>query len=167
MAQRGGSVTSHIRFGSKVYSPLIEAGRADILLSLEKLEALRWIHYLSPNGAVIVNNQRIDSLTVTSGAETYPDDIFERLRDFTERIFVVDGLDTAKALGNLRVTNVVLLGALSLVLHQVEDILWEGAIRENIRPNLVDLNLEAFRSGRELMQDYLRPRPEKSRNSRV
>jgi len=167
MAQRGGSVVSHIRFGSKVYSPLVEAGRADVILALERLEALRWIHYLAPDGTVLVNDQRIDPVTVSSGSMSYPDDIFDRLKGFTDRIFTIDGLAVAKALGNVRVTNVVLLGALSLLLPRIEGPLWEEAIREHIKPGLVDLNLEAFRSGRELMRGSLRPKPARSENPRV
>ncbi|HID96253.1 MAG TPA: indolepyruvate oxidoreductase subunit beta [Candidatus Latescibacteria bacterium] len=150
MAQRGGSVTSHVRFGKKIYSPLIEKGRAEILLAFEKLEALRWIYFLRSGGTVIVNDHRIDPITVSSGSATYPDDIIERLRERTADVNLVDGIGIAIRAGDLRTVNVVLLGFLSEFLPINAD-LWRGVIGETVPQKTVDMNLGAFEKGRELV----------------
>ena len=146
MAQRGGSVTSHVRFGSAVHSPVIERGTADILLSFELLEGLRWIDYLQPEGTVIVNNQRIAPVTVSTGAAHYPEDVREQIQGRCNRALVVDGDAIARGLGNARVVNVVLLGALSTQLPFKRG-LWEDCIQRRVPPRTVDLNQAAFAAG--------------------
>ena len=113
MAQRGGSVVTHVRFGKKVYSPLIEVGKADILLSFEKMEALRWLHYLKEGGMLIVNDQSINPMPVITGAAEYPDDILDRLKKSTAKAIIINAIDIAKEIGNIRVANSVLLGVLA------------------------------------------------------
>ena len=102
MAQRGGSVVTHVRYGDKVYSPLVEEGTCDILLAFEKLEALRWIHYLKEDGIAIVNNQEINPMPVITGAAQYPEDIIERIKVTCKKTYIVDALNIAKELGLLR-----------------------------------------------------------------
>ncbi len=147
MAQRGGSVTSHVRFGKQVHSPLIEKGQADVLVSFEELEALRWIAFLKPGGTVVVNAQRIAPMTVSSGVATYPEDVLEQLRKRTSRTVAVDGIGIAQKVGNPRVVNVALLGALSNHLN-IEASIWRETISLRVPPKTVEVNLKAFEAGR-------------------
>jgi indolepyruvate ferredoxin oxidoreductase beta subunit len=150
MAQRGGSVTSHVRWADKVYSPLIARGEVDVLVAFEKLEALRYIEFLRTGGMALINDQRIIPITVTTGGAAYPED--ERLRaalsKITGDVHWVDGVGIAEELGNLRVANVVLLGALSAILDMDEDV-WLQIIEQRVPERYVDLNRQAFRRGRE------------------
>lgn len=150
MAQRGGSVVTHVRYGEKIYSPLIEPGGADVLLSFEKMEALRWAHYLKPGGVMVVNGQEIDPMPVITGAEKYPQDIWERLENRNAEIIPVEGLDAAMALGNIRVMNTVLLGALSRFLTEFDKMAWQKAIECTVPPHTAKINIQAFQIGREL-----------------
>ncbi|MDH7486305.1 MAG: indolepyruvate oxidoreductase subunit beta [Anaerolineae bacterium] len=150
MAQRGGSVVSHVRWGEKVYSPLTAKGEVDILVAFEKLEALRTVEFLRPGGTVLVNDQAIIPITVTSGGAEYPDD--ERIRavlaQVTDDVRWVDGIAIAGELGNARVANVVLLGALSALLDVPESI-WLEVIEQRVPARTVDLNRQAFHRGRQ------------------
>lgn len=148
MAQRGGSVTTQVRYGSKVYSPIIGRGQADILVSFEKMEAIRWIEYLKPDGTVVVNNYEIPSMPIASGKEEYPQGLIEALQD-TFKTYVVDAGRIAEEIGNIKTQNIVLLGALIKAL-KLDEIDWEEIIRETINPRLVDINLKAYKKGREL-----------------
>lgn len=150
MAQRGGSVVTHVRYGEKVYSPLIEDGGADVILSFEKLEALRWAHYLKPGGVILINDQEIDPMPVITGAAQYPEDIWESLENRDAEIVPVAGLSTAQCLGNIKVTNTVLLGAMSRYLTEFTQEAWENAIDYTVPPHTVKINIDAFRKGREL-----------------
>ena len=146
MAQRGGSVVTHVRFGEKVYSPLIEMGKADILLAFEKMEALRWIHYLKKDGMLIVNDQSINPMPVITGAAKYPDDILQRLMDSVSNVFIINAMEIAKEIGDIRVSNSVLLG----VLAQSMDIdyrYWEETLSHTVPPKTIQVNLEAFNKG--------------------
>ena len=150
MAQRGGSVTSHVRWAEKVYSPLIAKGEVDVLVAFEKLEALRHIEFLRPGGTVVVNDHEIIPITVTSGGAEYPDDEHIRtvLAQVTDDVRWVDGMTIAEELGNVRVANVVLLGALSSLLDVPESI-WLEVIEKRVPARYVELNRSAFRRGRE------------------
>lgn len=150
MAQRGGAVTTHVRYGKKVFSPLIEPGTADLLLAFEKLEALRFLHYLSPGGAVVVNAQEILPPPVATGKERYPDRIAERLREAAPRTFLVDALAVALSLHEVRTVNLVLVGAASPLLPLPPE-RFEEAIRARLPENVVEVNLQAFRAGRALL----------------
>jgi indolepyruvate ferredoxin oxidoreductase beta subunit len=151
MAQRGGSVNTHIRWDARqVYSPLIGLAEADILLAFELAEALRYAGYLKAGGGAIVNQHFIKPITVTSGGARYPTEA-ELLRTFgriTDRLHIVPGTAIAQDLGNARVANVVLLGALSTLLD-VPKALWLQAIQFHVPPKFLELNFEAFEVGRQ------------------
>lgn len=150
MAQRGGAVTTHVRYGQKVFSPLIEPGTADLLLAFEKLEALRFLHYLAPGGAAVVNAQEILPPSVATGKERYPDRIDERIREAVPRTFLVDALSAALSLHEVRAVNLVLVGAASPMLPPPPE-RFEEAIRARLPEKIVEVNLRAFRAGRGLL----------------
>ncbi|MBN1348110.1 indolepyruvate oxidoreductase subunit beta [candidate division KSB1 bacterium] len=147
MAQRGGSVISQVRFGEKVYSPLISKGGADIIVAFEKLEALRYLDYLRPGGSIFINDQEIIPLTVFSGEIEYPKNIAERCRTSGADVFPVQGIQIAEVLGNSRALNVVMLGALSGCLD-FSDKQWLEAIRKRIPAKYHELNENAFLAGK-------------------
>ncbi|MGL5346521.1 MAG: indolepyruvate oxidoreductase subunit beta [Peptostreptococcaceae bacterium] len=145
MSQRGGSVSSQVRYGEKVYSPVIEIGGADILVSFEKMEALRWLKYLKPGGKIVVNNYRIDPMPVLNGkAEYFEEEIEKELNRLNAR--VLDAAKKAEELGNSKVMNIILLGTLVKAM-ELEDINWEQIIRDNVKEKFVDINLKAFKEG--------------------
>jgi len=148
MAQRGGSVSTQVRYGTKVYSPIIGKGQADILISFEKMEAVRWIEYLRPDGVVVVNNYEIPSMPIASGKEEYPRGLIEALQGSFKTV-VIDAGKIAEELGNIKTQNIVLLGALVKAL-KMDEIDWEEIIRETINPKLVDINIKAYNKGKEL-----------------
>lgn len=152
MAQRGGSVSSHVRWGPVVYSPLIAAGEADILVGFEQVEALRCAHFLRPGGIVLVNQQAIAPITVSAGPALYPsmESLRSGLAQVTERVFWTPAMDIARALGNDRVTNAVLLGALSALLDVPERV-WLKAIESRVPARYLQLNQSAFLQGREAL----------------
>ncbi len=156
MSQRGGSVTSFVRWGKVVYSPLVGAGEVDVYLAFEKAEALRNLGQLRNGALVVVNLQSIEPVTVTSGGQPYPDD--ERMRSaigrVTDKAVYIDGERIAAELGNARAANVVLLGALSALVEReglapglTEDT-WLAVITERVPPRYVELNRRAFEAGR-------------------
>jgi len=157
MSQRGGSVTSFVRWGQVVHSPLVGAGEVDIYLAFEKAEALRYLNQLRPGALAVINLQAILPVTVTSGGQPYPDD--ERLRSavaqVTDKVAYVDGEGIAQALGNVRAANVVLLGALSKLMEREElapgltPDHWLKVIVERVPARYVELNRRAFQAGRE------------------
>ncbi len=151
MSQRGGSVTSHVRFGKKVYSPTIDPGEADFLIGFERLETLRNMHCLKAGGTVVYNSMRINPGTVASGAVEYPGDVPEQIAAFGEKTFLIDGLGLAEQAGNTRSSNVVMVGAVSSFLP-IPETLWESKIKEILPPKLVDLNLKAFHLGRDAVK---------------
>ena len=155
MSQRGGSVSSQVRYGKKVYSPVIEIGGADILVSFEKMEALRWLEYLKPEGKIVVNNYRIDSIPVLTGKAIYKE---KEIEDELNRLnaTIINAADKAKELGNSKVMNIILLGALVKSMN-LEDIDWESIIRENIKEKFVDINLQAFKKGMEMVSEEAFP----------
>jgi indolepyruvate ferredoxin oxidoreductase beta subunit len=146
MSQRGGSVSSQVRYGDRVFSPVIEKGGADVLVSFEEMEALRWLPYLRPDGKVIVNSYRINPMPVVSSAAKYPDGIVNELRAVTD-VTTIDAAAAAKQLGNSRVMNVILLGA-TVDLMGLTAIDWDAIIRENVKPAFVELNIKALAAGR-------------------
>jgi indolepyruvate ferredoxin oxidoreductase beta subunit len=148
MAQRGGSVTTHVRFGKKVYSPLIKDGEVDILFSFELLETMRYLDTLSADPIVLVNCQKILPPSVTLGKDAYPDNIPELLAKNYPRFELVDAVGLAKQAGNAKAVNVAFVGSLSRFFDVPEPV-WHEAIRAMMPPKLVDLNLKAFALGRE------------------
>jgi indolepyruvate ferredoxin oxidoreductase beta subunit len=151
MAQRGGSVTSTVRWGKVVYSPLIGQGEADYLLALEKLEALRYMSMLRPGGTAVVGDMGIPPLSVSSGDDVYPDDEEVRrvLSQVTDDYHFIPSVHLAEELGNARAHNVVLLGTLSTFLGDVPTDVWLQSIRERVPKRFVELNERAFHAGRE------------------
>ncbi len=150
MAQRGGAVTTHLRFGERVYSPLIEPGTADLLIAFEKLEALRFLHMLRAGGVALVNTQEIPPAPVSSGQERYPDRIEDRLRAAADRVYLVDALTAALTLHEIRAVNIVMTGAASHFLP-LPEAAYEASLRECLPAKYVDVNLQAFRAGRALV----------------
>jgi len=152
MAQRGGSVVSHVRWAERVHSPLIGKGEADFLLAFEKLEALRHLGFVRIGSAVIVNDYAIPPVSVASGEDVYPDDqnILHVLSQVTADHHLVPGSKTAEKLGNARTSNIVLLGALSTFLD-VPVATWERIIERRVPQKFVHLNLKAFNAGRSLL----------------
>ncbi len=149
MAQRGGSVITHVRFGKKVYSPLIEEGTSDFMLAFEKLEALRYVHYLEKVGQIIVDNREIPPMSVLVGQAQYPQGIDRKLSGYGG-VRLVNAADIALKIGNIRVVNIILLGVLSTFLDFKKES-WKKAISNNVKEKFVDLNITAFDRGRELV----------------
>jgi indolepyruvate ferredoxin oxidoreductase, beta subunit len=143
MAQRGGSVVSHVRFGKKVHSPVVAEGEADVLVSFEKMEALRWIHYLKPGGKVVVNAQEI----IPSGCDTYPAGLDAKIRERVPDAVFVDALRLAKEAGNVRAVNTVMLGAFAGFLEFPDDE-WKKAIEASVPKKTVEVNVAGFELGR-------------------
>jgi len=148
MAQRGGSVTTQVRFGEKIYSSIIGKGQADVLVSFEKMEAARWVEYLKPEGVVVVNNAEIPSMPIAIGKAVYPQNVIEALEKEFKTV-TLDATQTAIEIGNVRTQNIVLFGALvkSLGLNNID---WIEILKENLPVKLVDINIKAFQKGMEL-----------------
>ena len=147
MSMRGGSVTSHLRFGDKVWSPLITPGTADILLSFESLEALRYVHWLRPGGLVVYNPLHVNPSPVAAGLAEYPANIDERIKAAWPRVQAVDANALAEEAGTLKAVNVVMLGAVSCSLPFAAET-FETIIRRVVPPKTVEANLRAFELGR-------------------
>ncbi len=145
MAQRGGSVVTFVRYGDKVYEPIVEAGQADMLIAFERLEALRYAHFLKENGILIINDQRIDPMPVVIGAAAYPSNIVEDL-SIEYKVIRVDAMEEARELGNNRTFNVVILGVAAQYMEfSKED--WLKAIEAAVPPKTVEINKKAFVKG--------------------
>lgn len=147
MSQRGGNVSTQVRFGDKVYSPIIGKGEADLIVAFEKMEALRWAEYLKEGGKMVINDLEIPSVPIQQGKVTYPPAILEELAGkATTYVFKASAI--AEELGNPKTMNVVLLGALVKALD-LPNVDWEAVIRTNVKPAFVEMNLSAFRAGQE------------------
>ncbi len=158
MSQRGGSVTGHVRWGKAVYSPIVGAGEVDVLLAFEKLEALRSLSALRPGALALINTQVIEPLTVITGGQAYPSDetVREAFAKITPNAEYINGEEIAASLGNLKVANVVLLGALSALLERdgmaglnLTSETWLKVITERVPAKHVELNRKAFQVGRD------------------
>lgn len=148
MSQRGGSVTSHIRYGDVVDSPVIERGGADLLISFEKMEALRYLEYLKPDGKVVVNDFEIKPLSVLSVNAEYSEDIIDELSSKADTI-VMDAAEKAEGLGNSKVMNVILLGAIVEIMD-LSDTDWDSIIENNVKQQFIDINKKALELGKGL-----------------
>jgi len=157
MSQRGGSVNSHVRWGEQVKSPVIKDGNADFLLSLEKLETLRYLNMLKKNGVILVGEFKIPPLTVSSGSDKYPEDgeIQQVIRQFTRNYKFIPSLSLAKKAGSSRAHNVVLLGALSAQLDMINPETWIKVIDSRVPPKYIELNRSAFWFGREVVVNQI------------
>jgi indolepyruvate ferredoxin oxidoreductase beta subunit len=155
VAQRGGSVVSHVRFGTRVHSPLIRCGDADVLYAAEQLEALRYAHYLEPGGVIVMDDRVIKPIQLSAASETpYPEGVAEFLRGKGYRVLVCSALRKAVELGDKRCANVVLLGLLSTRLSLSPDS-WQAALTRRFPRKVLDLNLRAFETGRSVPSDQL------------
>lgn len=145
MAQRGGSVVTFVRYGDKVNEPIVEEGQADVLIAFERLEALRYLHFLKKDGVVIVNNWRIDPITVVTGAASYPEGVIESLKE-QRRTIVVEAAAEAKKLGAQKAFNIIVLGAAAKHMgFEKED--WLRVIETTVPPKTVEVNKQAFEIG--------------------
>lgn len=145
MSQRGGNVSTQIRYGEKVYSPIVGKGEADVIVAFEKMEALRWIEFLRPGGKMVINDFEIPSVPILMGQAEYPKGILEELADKAP-VLVVQAADIARKLGNSKAMNVVLLGALVRAMN-VEGVDWRKAVASNVKKGFEELNLKAFNAG--------------------
>ena len=145
MAQRGGSVVTYVRYGEEVAEPIVEEGCADLIIAFERLEAMRYAHFLKKGGALVVNDQRIDPMPVVIGAAQYPDNILEKLgEEFT--VYAVDAMEEAKKLGNAKTFNIIVLGVAARHMEFSKE-QWMRVIERTVPPKTVELNKKAFEVG--------------------
>jgi len=147
MSQRGGSVSTQVRFGKKVFSPIIGKGEADVLVAFEQMEGLRYLGHLRPEGKIVVNDYQIPSAPILMGACDYPSHIIEEIISHADAAVIKAG-DIARNLGNPKCMNVVLFGALVKAMGLMH-IDWEQAIRDNVKPKTIDVNIRAYHAGLE------------------
>lgn len=147
MSQRGGSVVTYVRWGERVYSPIIDKGQADCILSFELLEAARYTEYLKPGGRIIVNSQQVNPMPVIAGTAVYPENLEEKLRALGIKVDAVDALSLAQKAGSSKAVNLVLMGKLANYFDfTIEE--WMEAIEHSVPPKFMELNKKAFESGR-------------------
>ena len=146
MSQRGGSVSTQVHWGEKVYSPVIGFGAADLMVAFEKMEAVRYAPFLKPDGIAVINDYSIPSATVAAGLETYPDGCLEAM-EANFKCYTLDAAKIAMDLGSAKCMNIVLFGAMTKAL-ELDDIDWEEIIKETVPPKFLELNLAAYRAGR-------------------
>ena len=146
MSQRGGSVVTYVKYGDKVYSPVVDRGEADFILSFERLEAARWLSWLKKDGKLIVNDQRISPMPVITGAAQYPDAILEKIGAMGADMLAVDALDLALEAGSSKAVNVVLIGILASMMDLPREV-WDKALEENVKPRFLEMNKKAFALG--------------------
>lgn len=150
MSQRGGSVSSQVRYGKEVQSPVIDPGSADMIVAFEKIEALRWLRYLHKDGTVVVNDYEIPSISVITGEEEYAGDVLEIIESKAKTV-VVDAAGLAVRLGNPKVMNMILLGTI-IKQMKLTDINWNEIIKNNVKPEFVDINIKAIELGMSLIK---------------
>ncbi|MDD6066306.1 MAG: indolepyruvate oxidoreductase subunit beta [Firmicutes bacterium] len=147
MSQRGGSVVTYVRFGEKVYSPVIDKGEADFIVSFEKLEAARYVEYLKRDGRIVVNTQQIDPMPVIIGAASYPENLIEKMQEKGIAVDAMDCLSLAEQAGSAKAVNLVLMGRLSRYFDIPEE-KWINAIEQCVPAKFVEMNKRAFALGR-------------------
>ena len=147
MSQRGGSVVTYVRFGDKVYSPIIDKGEADFIVSFEKLEAARYVEYLKKGGRIVVNTQEIDPMPVITGAAAYPENLIEKMKAKGIAVEAMDCLSLAEQVGSSKAVNLVLMGRLSRFFDMPEE-KWLSAIEQCVPAKFVEMNKKAFALGR-------------------
>lgn len=147
MSQRGGNVSTQIRFGKKVYSPIVGKGEANVIVAFEKMEALRWVEYLKKDGAMVINDYEIQSVPIQQGIAEYPEGILEDLKA-KAKVLVFKAGEIAEEVGNSKTMNIVLLGALTKAMD-LPGIDWEAVIRANVKKGFEDINIKAFHAGAE------------------
>ena len=149
MSQRGGSVVTYVKYGDEVFSPVIENGEADVIISFEQLEAARWLSYLKIGGHLIVSTQKSNPMPVITGAATYPEDILGKLQNLGVAVIPVDALSLAEQAGSAKASNVVLMGVLSTKMG-FDDKLWQDAIEQCVPAKFLELNKKAFELGKNI-----------------
>lgn len=147
MSQRGGSVVTYVRFGDKVYSPIVDEGEADFIVSFELLETARHLSYLKKDGQIVTNIQEIDPMPVITGATTYPENLVEKIKSKGVKTDALDCLSLAKEAGSPKAVNIVLLGRLSHY-FDIDDALWQETIEKNVPRKFLELNKKAFELGK-------------------
>lgn len=145
MAQRGGSVVTYVRYGKSVAEPIVEEGQADVLIAFERMEALRYAHFLKKDGVLIINDQRIDPMTVVTGAASYPENIIENLSK-QYRVVSINAMEEAIKLGNTKVFNTIILGVTAKNMDFDKE-LWTKVIEATVPPKTIAMNLQAFEKG--------------------
>ncbi|MDY6820636.1 MAG: indolepyruvate oxidoreductase subunit beta [Deferribacterota bacterium] len=153
MSQRGGSVISHIRIGDKIFSPVISENSADIIISFEEMEFLRYLEYANPDTVLIVNKQRIYPITITTGNLDYPSNLIDKYKAIFHTIYEFNALELASEVGNPKVTNIILLGTLSNLLPFSNDN-WLDAIKNKVKNRFIDINIKAFEKGQTIVKNY-------------
>jgi indolepyruvate ferredoxin oxidoreductase beta subunit len=148
MSQRGGSVVTYVRYGEKVYSPVIDKGEADLILSFEQLEAARWLEYLKPDGQIITNTQMMDPMPVITGAAEYPEKLVEKMQAAGAKVDAKDFLSIAEEAGSSKAVNIALMGRLSTYFPEIPDEEWMDAMEHIVPAKFLELNKKAFELGR-------------------
>ena len=147
MSQRGGSVVTYVKYGDRVYSPVIEKGEADVIISFEQLEAARWLPHLKKGGRIITSDQKLDPMPVITGAAEYPENLIDKIRGKGIDVTAVDALALAEEAGNAKASNVVLMGVVSQKTDFEEEI-WQAALEQCVPPKFLELNKKAFELGK-------------------
>lgn len=148
MSQRGGSVVTYVRYGKKVYSPVIDKCEADVIISFEKLEAARWLEFLKKDGTIITNTQEVEPMPVITGAAAYPENLIEKMQAAGAKVDAKDFLSIAQEAGSAKAVNIALMGRLSTYFPEISDEQWQDAIEKIVPPKFLDLNRKAFEAGR-------------------
>lgn len=148
MSQRGGSVVTYVRYGKKVYSPVIDKGEADVIISFEKLEAARWLEFFKKDGTIITNTQEVEPMPVITGAAAYPENLIEKMQAAGAKVDAKDFLLIAQEAGSAKAVNIALMGRLSTYFPEISDEQWQDAIEKIVPPKFLDLNRKAFEAGR-------------------
>ena len=148
MSQRGGSVVTYVRYGDKVYSPVIEKGEADFIVSFEILETARWLEYLKPGGQIVTSTQQIDPMPVLIGAVKYPENLLEKIKATGANVDALECLKLAEEAGSPKAANLVLLGKLSRYFSDIKEEAWQEAINFCVPEKFLELNKKAFELGR-------------------
>ncbi len=148
MSQRGGSVVTYVSYGEKVYSPVIDKGEADIIISFEKLEAARWLEYLKPGGQIITNTQEMEPMPVITGAAAYPENLIEKMQEAGAKVDALDFLGIAEKAGSSKAVNIALMGRLSNYFPEIADEAWQEAIEAIVPARFQELNRCAFKLGK-------------------
>ena len=146
MSQRGGAVVTYVRYGTKVYSPIVDRGQAELLVSFEILEAARWLDHLAPGGQVVTNTQQIDPIPVIVGAAEYPKDLLEKFEATGAKVDAIDALALAEQAGSAKAVNIVMMGRLSKYFPFPKET-WIKALEESVPPHFLELNRCAFDAG--------------------
>ncbi|MBQ7151193.1 MAG: indolepyruvate oxidoreductase subunit beta [Synergistaceae bacterium] len=148
MSQRGGSVVTYVRYGDKVFSPVIDKGQADFIVSFEILEAARWLEYLKLDGQIVTSTQQLDPMPVLTGAMTYPENLLEKIKATGLKVDALDCVELAEKAGNTKAVNLVLLGRLSHYFEEIKSEAWQEAIEFCVPKKFLELNKKAFELGR-------------------